>query len=197
MRAVFGAPSHVAKTDEGFALEQYAAALKDFDERDLSAGWAHVRDTNTRGFWPPIGLLFEACSEARKERLDSMPKREVLQGRIIDGEYQPWGGACQCRRCRNKTPSTGFYRAPRAEREAADRERQEAEEHFSYELEKLPPVLRGESLQAYRRRNHLPSPEGGGRFDAAFEPGALEPEVLTPERKAQLAKLREMADIHK
>ena len=99
MQAVFSPPLRDSKTDPSIALEQYADALKGFDDDDLAAGWAHVRTASTRGFWPAIGSLFEACTKARRSRLDSIPKREKLNGRIVDGEYQPWGGACMCKNC--------------------------------------------------------------------------------------------------
>lgn len=47
-----------------------------------------------------------------------MEKRDVNAnepGRVIDGEWQPWGGKCRCRRCRERIGREGFYRASRAD----------------------------------------------------------------------------------
>lgn len=154
MRAAFSPSPHLAKTDEPAALEQYADALRGFDERDLQAGWATARDGNKRGFWPPIGALVEVCVAARKARLDSAPKHQVLHGRVIEGEYQPWGGSCRCRRCADLRPSQGFWHAPKEFVEAAAKDRRDAQGHFDYQFEQLPPALRGETMRAYRYRVH-------------------------------------------
>lgn len=111
MRAVFSPPSQMAKDDEAAALEEYAAALSRFDARDLAEGWKRIRESHKRAFWPPIAMIAEACSGARRMRQDSSPKRQVIQARMVDGHVQPWGGACRCRRCVERRPTDGFFRA--------------------------------------------------------------------------------------
>lgn len=61
-------------------------------------------------------------------------------GRMIDGEFQPWGGACQCRRCRQMVGREGFWRASRAEYAEAEALRREIAERDAYEMEQLPHV---------------------------------------------------------
>jgi hypothetical protein len=56
------------------------------------------------------------------DKLDEDRKRENLQGRIVGGQFQPWGGACRCRQCVTKSRRPGFYIAPRLDYERDGRE---------------------------------------------------------------------------
>lgn len=75
--------------------------------------------------------------------------------RMIDGEWQPRGGGCRCRKCAMMVPSEGFFRAPASARDAADRDRHEADNWLEYQIERLPSVDMGpprESVVHYRSR---------------------------------------------
>lgn len=128
MKAVFSPPPHIAKGDEAGVLEEYADALQVFAPQDLREGWKTTRDTHTRAFWPPVGMLVEACADARHRRHEAQPKREGLNGRDVNGQFQPWGGGCQCDACVYKIPRPGFYKAPKGEREAANALTRECED---------------------------------------------------------------------
>jgi hypothetical protein len=132
MRAVFSPPSQVAREDEPAALEEYASALSRFDYRDLERGWARMRESYKRPFWPPIALLVEAVQAAQSDRLSAMPKKEKLRGRMVDGVVQPWGGACQCRACRLKIPRGEFFHASAEQYAAAEAIREE----LDYDLQR-------------------------------------------------------------
>lgn len=67
----------------------------------------------------------------------------VLNGRMVDGEYQPWGGACRCRRCVGKIRREGFYQAPEAHRKADEETMRAIKERDAYEMEQLPHVRMG------------------------------------------------------
>lgn len=152
MRAVFSPPTGVAKDDEARALEEYADALRAYDERDLRDAWTQVRNANKRGFWPPIGMLVDACNVAKRARRDRSPRAEIVDGRVVNGEYQPWGGACKCQRCAQKIASHGFWRASSAEREAQSALDSEVVDWTAYQIERLPPVKSGETVAQYRAR---------------------------------------------
>jgi len=47
---------------------------------------------------------------------ERVPPKDI-NGRFIDGVFQPSGGACKCQRCRDRIPNDGFYRATTAEHE--------------------------------------------------------------------------------
>lgn len=152
MRAAFTPPPQVSKSDENAALEEYADALKAFDLLELREAWTSVRDANKRGFWPAIGLLVDAARTSRKARREREPRAETLNGRVVDGKYQPWGGACRCRRCVEKTQGDGFYRATSEEHSAAQQERADMKSSRDYRLEMLPPIDPGESVERWRAR---------------------------------------------
>lgn len=131
MRAVFSPPSHIAKSDEAGALEEYADALRGFDAKDLQAGWQEVRNAHARAWWPPVGALVRACADAKKRRVASIPSHDKIYGRYLNGKIEPWGGACECDRCVKKLPSDGFYRASSEDHRLAALERRELDEFFT------------------------------------------------------------------
>lgn len=193
MKAAFTPPPQVAKGDEDAALEEYADALKVFDLADLREAWTGVRDANRRGFWPAIGLLVDAAREARKARAARTPRRDVLNGRVVDGAFQSWGGACQCQRCVSKTSREEFWRAP-AEAHAADQKlRRELDDWINYRVEMLPPVQPGEMVAAYRKRCGLEESNsrtafGDGNFVRMTPEMIAREERLASERNAALAR---------
>jgi hypothetical protein len=71
---------------------------------------------------------------------------------MIDGEHHPYGGACRCGRCRNKTPRDGVYRASPVEYAAAEAIRQRIKDADDYAMEMMPQRLPGEGRVEYRER---------------------------------------------
>ena len=53
---------------------------------------------------------------------DTVKNRENVQGRMVDGQFQPWGGACRCQKCVTKSRRPGYFIAPRADYERDGRE---------------------------------------------------------------------------
>lgn len=133
MKATFSPPPKTP--DEALALEEYADALKGFDRRDLETGWRGARNAHMRDFWPPIGILVKSCQDARRNRVALTPQKDVLHGRIVDGRFQPWGGACQCDRCVDKKPTEGFYRAPKDMHEKDAQLHADLDAHFKRKYE--------------------------------------------------------------
>ncbi len=62
----------------------------------------------------------------------------TINGRVIDGEVQPWGGACRCRKCFHKTRREGFYVAPSEDRMAGEEERKVLNDYVTYKAENTP-----------------------------------------------------------
>ena len=152
MRLVFGhPPSDEAAKDQESACEQYAEALSRFSARELALGWAKVRDTHKLKTWPPIGVCVDACASVRRSNSERIPSREIRQGRIVDGVFQPWLG-CQCSRCKGKVRREGFHVAPYDTRLKADAERRELDDWITYQRELLPHVKPGETVAQYRAR---------------------------------------------
>lgn len=124
MMAVFSPPPRSITVDESAALEEYAGALSRFDSADLKTGWQRVREAHKRAFWPPIGILVEACNAARRNRFAGQPN--AIHGRMVSGKIEQWGGACRCKRCVERVSGPEFFHAP-AEVHAAARAEEEAD----------------------------------------------------------------------
>lgn len=41
--------------------------------------------------------------------------RDGVLGRQVDGNWQPFNGACKCERCRQKIRRDGYWTAPKAD----------------------------------------------------------------------------------
>lgn len=121
MTELFVAPRQMGETEQASALAQYCDVLRGFSEGALTRGWEQMRASHLFRSWPTPAALSKACAAAESTLVRKRAQHE--QGRMVNGEWQPWGGACQCDRCVYKIPNEGFYKAPRAdyERDAATR----------------------------------------------------------------------------
>ena len=105
----------------------FADYCRDLQKTDAEIAYACSRyrqDRHSR-FFPTPGQLLGLINEVA----DARPR---TNGRMVDGRYEPWGGACQCDRCMKKTPREGFYKAPREAYAADAQERRD----LDYDMER-------------------------------------------------------------
>lgn len=94
-------------------FHSFGADLVKFSIGEIRTGCIHWRQNGER-FFPTPGQLMDAIRKSTE--------RQKPVGRPTpSGQHQPWGGDCQCDRCRDKTPREGFYRASPEEHAAANR----------------------------------------------------------------------------
>lgn len=117
-----------------------------------------------------------------------MSKRSYLEGRMIDGVFCRFGGGCPCKQCVEKVPNDGFYHATKGEREAADATRRELDRRIALNVENLPPVMRGETMEQYRARVGKRSVAFGDEPGAGSQTGA--PRPFSPEQLAEISRVR-------
>lgn len=98
-------------------------------------------------FFPSLAEILDAAKPGPYDTHEKKP----LNGRLVDGEYQPWSG-CQCHACRNKTPRDGFYRAPEAFAQQAEYERERDDAFWQREDARIPAIQRGEKFEDYKQR---------------------------------------------
>lgn len=140
---------HYPRTDMDRAkwrelFRTFAGDLARFSVNDVRYGCTHWRQSGER-FFPTPGQLIETIRQSGDR------PSAIASGRPTrDGGIQPWGGACQCADCRNKTPHEGFYRASPDEYDVAERTKSELELWTEGQLE--PSKLDADEM---RLRNQL------------------------------------------
>lgn len=130
---------------------QYAQWTKDFcqdlaGKTDAQIAYACARFRRDAGnrFLPTPGQLLALCESPYADK-----HRQRSSGRDTgeDG-FQPWGGACECSRCRNKTPGEKSFRASAAEHQQAAYDREQLDIWFKRQL---PPSRLDEQERQTRR----------------------------------------------
>lgn len=104
-------------------FSDYCRDLADKSDAQLAYACRRYRQNSANRFFPTPGQLLELCDSPFH---DDAPVRS--EGRVVDGKWQPWGGACQCRRCVEKIPREGFYKAPKEFAERMNWEREQLEQ---------------------------------------------------------------------
>lgn len=98
--------------------------LAEYTIQDVEQAIRAYRQDASKGYYPRAAHLRDLIATRRRAQTHAA----TINARMVDGEVQPWGGACQCRRCREKTPSDGFYRATPAEYATAAKEKREMDD---------------------------------------------------------------------
>lgn len=123
---------------------------------------------------------FMATSGALLHLMNERTEKVRINGRVVDGRFQPYGGLCGCTDCVEKRPRDGFYKASAEFHNEQRAERRGADEWLEYGIERLPTVLPKESLAAYRKRCGLKDSSSSGVF-ADRKSVTMTPELMARE----------------
>lgn len=129
-----------------------------------------------------------ATSGALLHLMNERIEKVRINGRIIDGRFQPYGGACGCRDCVEKRPREGFYKASAEFHAGQSAERDGADDWLAYGIERLPAVLSKETLRDYRKRCGLKDPSSAGVF-ADRKSVTMTPELIAREEMLAAERL--------
>lgn len=169
--------------------EWYSGYVNDiwlFSITDIRNGCIRWRQSG-EAFFPTPGQLMKAI----RDGIDRS-SAALIDGRPTpNGQRQPWGGACRCDLCRDKTPNPGFYRA--SPEEYADSNRLERDLKYRDEMRLQPSKLDDDEMRLRNQMiNDLVMSNGMNRETARMKVMLERTKILYPDNRfAQKAAFSE------